>query len=124
MIALASAGITRKRMRALARTCPALTRDLGASYERRFAAFAKTNPPRDGGAIADALAFGRAVASEQALTKAATKELLVIRSSTTIRHGQLRSRRGPYLALRWLRRPPALIIVVRVPRLGLKVFST
>ena len=78
MIALASAGITRKRMRQLARTCPALRRDVGPSYEERFTAFAKTNPPRDRGAIADALAFGRAVASEQALTKAAIKELLII----------------------------------------------
>jgi hypothetical protein len=95
MIALASAGITRKRMRAVARTCPALTHDLGSGYEKRFAAFAKANPPRDGGAITDALAFGLAVASEQALSKAAIKELLVIRSANTIRHGQLRSRRGP-----------------------------
>lgn len=124
MIALASVGITRKRTRALARACPALARDLGPSYEGRFAAFAKANPPRDGGTITDALAFGRTVESERALSKAAVKELLVIRSANTIKRGELRSRRGPYLAWRWVRQPPALIIVVRVPRLGLKAFST
>lgn len=124
MVAMAAAGITRKRTRQLARTCPALIRDLGPSYEKRFAAFAEHNPPHDAGAIADALAFGRAVAAEQTLSKAATIELMLIRSSARIRHGDLRSRRAPYMALKWIRQPAALMIVIRVPRLGPKVFST
>ena len=124
MVAMASAGITRKRTRQLARTCPALIRDLGPTYEERFAAFAQLNPPCDGGAIVDGLAFGSAIAAERALSKAATIELMLIHSSVRIRHGELRSRPAPYVALKWLRQPAALIVVIRVPRLGLKVFST
>jgi hypothetical protein len=124
MVSLAAEGITRKRMRALARTCPALRRDLGPAYEERFAAFAKTHPPREGGAVADALSFGEAVASEQALSTAAITEMLVIRSSITGTKRELRARRGPYIALRPVRRPPGLIVVIRLPGLGLKVFST
>jgi len=124
MIALASAGITHKRMRQVARAFPALTSDLGPDYRERFAAFAETNPPMDGGAIADGLAFGRAVASKRPLGKAATIERMIIRSSVTFRHGELRPRRTPYVAFTCLTRPVTLILVVRVPRVGTRVFST
>jgi hypothetical protein len=124
MIALASAGITRKRTRRVAKICPALTRDLGLSYEERFAAFAEANPPRDGGTIADAIAFGGAIASERTLSKAATTELMTLRATNTIRRGKLTSRRGPYLAVRWVGRPSEVIVVVRIPHIGVRVFST
>lgn len=124
MIALTSAGITRKRTRQVAGAFPALASDLGADYQERFAAFAKTNPPRHGGAIADGLAFGRAVASEQPLSKAATIERMATRSSITFRHAELRPRRAPYIALGCLTRPATLILVVRIPPLGTRVFST
>ena len=83
MIALARAGIVRKRSRQVAKAFPALARDLGPDYEDAFAAFAGANPPHSGGSLSDGLAFGIIVARERGLSDDAKLERMVAIAGVT-----------------------------------------
>lgn len=123
VIALTSAGIALKRARQVARTFPALARDLGTDYHETFARFARANPPRDGGALSDGLAFGTAVSRERRLSDDARLEHMVNRAAVVTRHGRLAPRRAPHLAATLTRNPPGLVVISRLPVLGTRVIS-
>jgi hypothetical protein len=123
MIALASAGITRKRARQVAKAFPALAGDLGADYDDAFAAFARANPPPDGGALADGLAFASIVARERGLSDAAKLERMVAASTVTTRHGRLKRRRTPHISATLTRSPSGITIVASSPWIGTRVLS-
>jgi hypothetical protein len=123
MIALARAGIVRKRARQVARAFPALARDLGRDYEDAFGEFASANPPQDGGALADGLAFGAIVARERGLTDTAKLERMVAVAGVTTRRGRLTRRRTPHIGATVTRSPLGIVIVARGPGLGTRVLS-
>jgi hypothetical protein len=117
MVALASAGIARKRARQVAKAFPALARDLGPNYRSAFAAFAEANPPPEGGVLADGLAFGRVVAGERHLSADAKVERMVNRTALNAR------RLRPDLGGTLVRRPPGVVVIARLPVVGARVFS-
>jgi hypothetical protein len=119
MIALASAGIARKRARQVARAFPALARDLGADYQETLAAFARATPPGDGGAIADGLALGTVVARKRRLSDDAKVEQMV--AAVTSCRGV--PRRVPHLAATLTRHPRGIVMVTHLPVLGTRVLS-
>lgn len=123
MIALASTGIVRKRARQVARAFPALARDLGPDYQEAFTAFAGTNPPRDGGALADGLAFASIVERERGLSDDAKIDRMVAAAGVTTRRGRLTRRRAPHIRAAVTRHPPGIVIVARSPMLGTRVLS-
>jgi hypothetical protein len=122
MIALASAGIARKRARQVARAFPALASDLGPDYQDAFATFARASPPRDGGAIADGLAFARVVARKRGLSDAAQVERFVAAGAVTTRHGRLTPRHTPHIRATLTRSPRGIVIVASSPGIGTRVF--
>ena len=123
MIALARAGIVRKRARQAARAFPALARDVGPDYDDAFAAFAAAHPPADGGALADGLAFGGIIAHDRGLSDDAKLERMVAIARVTTRGGRLTRRRAPHIAAALTRRPPGIVIVVGAPGVGARVLS-
>jgi hypothetical protein len=95
-----AAALARKRAREVARAWPVLAADLGGAFTDRFVAFAAGRPPpATGGALADGLAFARALA----------------------RQGRLSDdvRLGATLA----GRPPRLVVLARAPGLGERGFA-
>ncbi len=61
-----SAALARKRAREVARAWPVLAADLGEDFTGRFLAdAARRPPPARGGALADGLAFARALARQR-----------------------------------------------------------
>jgi hypothetical protein len=122
-VRLAADSLVSKRTRAAARTWPALAGALGPSFGTRFAAHAARTPlPRRGGALADGLAFARALPREETrgLDDAARLERLgvALRYRRAGRDGSLVPRRGPAAAGAWLRQSPRWVAAVRVPPFG------
>jgi hypothetical protein len=100
--AAASAALRRKRRRAVAKALPALALEPG--FDERFTAFAgSVGAPDAGGALADGLAFARAV-GRRTLGDDARVELLVAR---------VRLRPGIGAAV--LRDPRGLLVAGRLP---------
>jgi hypothetical protein len=122
MVALASAGIARKRARQVAKAFPALARDLGPSYQQTFAAYACANPPPEGGALADGVAFGAVAAHDRPLSDAARVERM-INAAMIMRNGHLVPPRAPRLAAVIVRRPPGVVVLIRLPVAGTRVVS-
>jgi hypothetical protein len=120
MIGLTRDALARKRARQVARAFPALARDLGSEYQAQFVAFAETNPPQNEGGLADGLAFGAYAARRWRLSDDSRVELMIAGSRL---NGRLEPRRGPYLAATATRRPAGVIIVARLPGLGIRVSS-
>lgn len=123
MIALARAGIVRKRSRQVAKAFPALARDLGPDYEDAFAAFAGANPPHSGGSLSDGLAFGIIVARERGLSDDAKLERMVAIAGVTTRGGRLTRRRMPHIGATVTRSSPGIVIVASGPGVGTRVLS-
>jgi hypothetical protein len=106
-----AAALARKRAREVARAWPALAADLGDDFGARFLADAAHRPPpAAGGALADGLAFARAVARERRLSGDARVERLVARARL--------SRRRARLAVAVGGPPRRLVLTVRSPGLG------
>jgi hypothetical protein len=123
MVAVTSATLAEKRARGVARAWPALRRELGADFAVNFADYARTTPPPDGGALADGLAFGRVVARQRRLPDDARIEMMRSSSQFKFRQDRLVARRGPYLAVTVVGGPRRIVIVVRLPRAGVRLIA-
>jgi hypothetical protein len=118
----ASRSLRRKRVAALRHAWPGLTVALGASFDERFDAFARTTgPPALGEGLADGLAFVSSLAPAPALGDDVRVELLFARAILVRERrdgGGWRLRRGPFVRVARLRHPHRLLFVVHLPRLG------
>lgn len=120
--AAASLSLRRKRGGAVRSAWPALALALGAEFEPRFDAFARAvAAPAVGGALADGLAFAgelpRARMSEEARV-----ELLLARARVARRHrgGGYGWRRGGFAGALVLHEPHRVLVVARVPVVGVR----
>ena len=116
----ASRALINKRLRAVGQAWPALAHHLGENFSSAFEQFARTTPPPDsGGGLADGLTFAAAI-SRHALNDDARAELLLAHATITQRSTGPRPRRGPFIGATRLKHPSRLLIVLRLPRLGLR----
>jgi hypothetical protein len=106
-----SAALARKRAREVARSWPVLAAELGEGFTGRFLAdAARRPPPARGGALADGLAFARAMAREGRLPPNARVEAMVAAARL--------SSRPVRLAVAVAGPPRRLVVTVRAPGLG------
>lgn len=114
--------LRRKRARAVRRAWPALAVALGERFGERFDAFARTQPPPACGAgLADGLAFATSRFARGALGDDVRVEIALARAAVVLRSGRWRPRRGVFAAVLALTAPyPRLLVVVRLPRLGVR----
>jgi hypothetical protein len=105
-----SLALARKRARAVASTWPALARALGAGFTARFLAYAAGRPLPAGGALADGLAFGRALEAQGRLPGDVRVERLLAQARL--------SNRPVRLAATFAGSPLRLVMTVRAPLLG------
>jgi hypothetical protein len=110
-VAATSAALGRKRAREVARAWPVLAADLGEGFTGRFLAdAARRPPPARGGALADGLAFARALAREGRLPPNARVEAMLAAARLSGRPARLAATlAGP---------PRRLVVTVRAPGLG------
>jgi hypothetical protein len=108
----AGRSLRRKRARAVANAWPALALDLGDTFDARFDAFARAvDAPPSGDPLRDGLAFARSLEGDATLGDDARAERLLARAALR--------RRGVWVRAARLRRPyPRLLVVARVPWLG------
>lgn len=100
-----SAALARKRAREVARVWPVLAADLGEGFTGRFVADAAR-----GGALADGLAFARALARQGRLSPNARVEAMLAAATLSSRPARLGlALAGP---------PRRLVVTVRAPGLG------
>ena len=106
-----STALAHKRACEIARAWPVLAAELGEDFGGRFLAFAAGRPPPvRGGALADGLAFARALARQGRLPGDARVEALAAAA---------RLSRSPARLAATLAGPPRrLVIVIRAPGLG------
>ena len=119
----ASRSLRRKRVGAVRPAWPALAVALGASFDERFDAFARTTgPPAFGEGLADGLAFVSSLARPQELGDDVRVELLFARALLVRDRrrggGDWRPRRAPYVHIARLHHPHRLLFVVHLPGLG------
>jgi hypothetical protein len=111
-----AAALARKRAREVARAWPVLAADLGEVFTDRFVAFAAGRPPpATGGAMADGLAFARALARQGRLSDGARVEAMLAAARLSPRPARL--------AATLAGRPPRLVVLARAPGLGERGFS-
>ena len=122
--AAASRSLWRKRVRAVEAAWPALAIALGERYEERFEQYARAvPPPAVGHGYTDGLAFARTLAPQELDDDDARVELLLARAAiVTRRAGSFRDRRGLYAGAVSLREPRRIVVVVRAPVAGRRVF--
>jgi hypothetical protein len=105
-----STALARKRARAVATTWPVLARTLGDGLTARFLAHAGGRPPPPGGALADGLAFARALEAQRRLPGAVRVERLF---------AQARLSNSPIrVAATIANQPRRLVMTMRAPLLG------
>jgi hypothetical protein len=106
-----AAALGRKRAGEVARAWPLLAAELGDDFGEWFLAFAaRRPPPRRGGALADGLAFARALARAGRLPANARPEAMVAAAHLSTRPARLAAAvAGP---------PRRLVVTVRAPALG------
>jgi hypothetical protein len=105
-----SLALTRKRARAVAITWPALARTLGPDFTARFLAYAASQPRPAEGALADGLAFARALEARGQLPGMVRVERLL---------AQARLSNSPIRVAATVASPPwRLVMTVRAPLLG------
>ena len=110
-MAATSAALAGKRAREVARAWPVLAADLGEGFTGRFLAdAARRPPPARGGALADGLAFARALARQGRLSPNARVEAMLAAARLSGRRARLAATlAGP---------PRRLVVTVRAPGLG------
>jgi transposase len=110
-VAATSAALARKRAREVARAWPVLAADLGEGFSDRFVAdAARRPPPASGGALADGLAFARALARQGRLSPNARVEAMLATARLSA---------SPVRLAATLAGPPRrLVVTLRAPGLG------
>jgi hypothetical protein len=120
---VAADSLLHKRARSLARAWPALARFLGSEFMDRFRAYASqvTSPPR-GGPVVDGRQFAAFLSSRKMATPELREAMLLFDARYRIRSGLARERR---LAIKFttLRSPIRLILVIKVPVAGVRIFT-
>ena len=111
-----STALARKRAREIARAWPVLAAELGDDFTGSFLAFAAGRPPpARGGALADGLAFARALAGQGRLPGDARVEALLAAAHL--------SRSPVHLAAALAGPPRRLVVTVRLPGLDDRCLS-
>jgi hypothetical protein len=95
-----------------------VARGLGADFAGRFTAYARATPPPDAGALADGLAFSRALARQQHLPDEALIERMLATTRVKLRRNRLAARHGPRMTAAITARPRRLMIIVSLPPIG------
>jgi hypothetical protein len=117
-LAAASASLLRKRTGAVARDWPALAYAVGDRLPAAFAQYAQSTPPPVAGeSVADGLGFALSL-DPDTLTDDARVEVLHARARFVVRQGRVLARRGPFAGAARLRHPARVLLVVRIPGLG------
>jgi hypothetical protein len=111
-VELAARTLVAKRMKSVARACPVLAASLGTRFAEEFSAFAATFPAPATAPADDGLAFASWLDDRNVLPTDAIPELMLAR---------LWRRRLPGLLLR--RGPRGLLLGVRLPLLGVRLFG-
>jgi hypothetical protein len=111
-----STALARKRAREVARAWPVLAAELGEEFTGRFLAFAAGQPPpARGGALADGLAFARALSGQGRLPGNARVEALLAAAHLSPSPARLAATlAGP---------PRRLVVILRLPGLGDRCLS-
>lgn len=118
--AAASRSLWRKRMRAVQAAWPALAIGLGERFESRFETFARAvPPPRDGFGHVDGLAFAGTLDAGE-LSDDARVELLLARAE--LKGPPYARRRGVFTGALLRRGPRRLLVVLRVPVAGRRMW--
>ncbi len=121
--AAASRSLWRKRVRAVAAAWPALALALGERYEERFEQYARAvPPPAVGHGYTDGLAFAGTLSRDELDDDARVERLLARADIVTGRAGAFRDRRGLYARAVSRREPRRIVVVVRAPVVGRRVF--
>ena len=109
--AAACSALRRKRARTVARVLPLLALDLGERFERLFDAYALRVAPGSDGAVRDGLRFARSLPDRERLGDAARRELALARARTGS---------SPLLLVAALRTSRHILVIVRLPLLGVR----
>lgn len=118
-LAAAGASLLRKRLGAVSRDWPALAYAVGEALPEAFAQYAQSTPPPVAGeGVADGLGFALSL-DPGTLTDDALVELLHADARFAVRRGQVIPRRGPFAGAVRLRHPARVLVVVRLPGLGI-----
>jgi hypothetical protein len=118
-LAAAGASLLRKRLGAVTRDWPALAYAAGEPLAQAFAQYAQRNPPPVAGeGVADGLGFALSL-DPRTLTDDARVEVLHARARFAVRQGRVTPRRGPFAGTVRLRHPVRVLVVVRLPGLGI-----
>jgi hypothetical protein len=113
-VAAAAAALRMKRARGVARAWPQLAVELGARFASEFDQFARAVPiPRQGGPLADGLAFARWQAARGALLDSARIELLSVSLRFRFAPEGIVGRRGPRLGWVWLPQGRTMAVAFR-----------
>lgn len=121
-LAAAGASLRRKRLGALTRDWPALAHAVGHSLPEAFAQYAQaTPPPVVGEGLADGLGFALTL-DPGTLTDEARVEVLHARARFAARGGRVSPRRGPFAGAARMHHPARVLVVVRLPGLGIGHF--
>ena len=110
---LAARTLVAKRAKSVARAWPALSASLGTRFVAEFETFAAASPTHPDGPAADGFAFARWLDARHALPADAVPELMLAR---------LWRRRLP-AGLLVRRRPRGLLVGVRLPLPGVRLFG-
>ena len=117
-LAAAAASLLRKRLGAVTRDWPALAYAAGEALPEAFAQYAKSTPPPVAGeGLADGLGFALSL-DPRTLTDGARAEMLHAHARFAVRQGRVVPRRGPFARAIRLRHPARVLVVIRVPGLG------
>jgi hypothetical protein len=118
-LSTAAASLLRKRIGMVARDWPALAYAVGQDLPQAFARYAQTTPPPAAGeGVADGLGFALSL-DARTLTGDARAEILHARARFTVRRGRVVPRRGLFAGAVTLRHPRRVLVVVRLPGLGI-----
>jgi hypothetical protein len=121
-LAAAGASLLRKRLGAVTRDWPALAHAVGDALPDAFAQYAQSNPPPvEGEGLADGLGFALSL-DPATLTDEARVEVLHARARFGVSQGRVTARRGPFAGAARLRHPARVLVVVRLPGLGIGHF--
>lgn len=115
----AAASLLRKRLGMVVHDWPALAYAVGEDLPEAFARYAQaTPPPAVGEGLADGLGFALGL-DPGTLTGEARAEILHARARFVVRSGRVAARRGPFAGAATLRHPRRVLVVMRLPGLGI-----
>jgi hypothetical protein len=121
-LSAAAASLLRKRLGAVTRDWPALAHAAGETLPEAFAQYAQsTPPPVTGEGLADGLGFALSL-DPATLSDAARVELVHARARFAVRQGRVTPRRGAFAGALRLRHPTRVLVVLRLPGLGIGHF--